>query len=419
MIRSGLTSILMLVVMSTTPIAWADDAPAILLKAGKIYISPEKTIENGAILIEAGTITGVGTDLAPPEGATIIELPDGTITAGLIDANSTAGYRSVNKAEHRSECIPELRVIDMVDLHSRSFDRLASTGVTTVYVSADSASVIGGRGAILRTGGPAGGRIIREAYGVKATIGREPIYKASRNRTPFGRTTFLTRRPNTRMGLAWVFRKSFHDAQIFARGETPATRGEGSPSDDSIPTLIGVLKGEIPLRIQARSHLDILTAIRLSREFNIPFTLEEGTDAYRCLDDLRENKIPIIYGPIFDYPHGFRAGSGEADKQRYNTLVKLIGAGLTVALSANDQTGEAALPHQATYAMRFGLSRSQALAAVTTTPAKLLELESPSGTIETGQPADVVLWSGEPFAATTRAEVVVIGGTIVRNATGG
>jgi len=69
--------------------------------------------------------------------------------------------------------------------------------------------------------------------------------------------------------------------------------------------------------------------------------------------------------------------------------------------------------------MRFGLSRSQTLAAVTTTPAKLLELESPSGTIETGQPADVVLWSGEPFAATTRAEVVVIGGTIVRNATGG
>src|SRR5690606_4205581 len=95
------------------------------------------------------------------------------------------------------------------------------------------------------------------------------------------------------------------------------------------------------------------------------------------------------------------------------TAAELVRAGLTVALTASDQTGEAGLPQQAMYAMRFGLSRAQALAAVTTTPAKLLGLGDAAGTIRPGTHADLVLWSGEPFAATTRAEAVIIGGQLV------
>lgn len=396
----------------------ADDsgvADLILLKAGKVYLTPDESLDNGEILIRNGRIVSIGTDLSAPEGATVIERPEGTVTAGLIDANSTAGYRSArSRAEHRSECIPELHVLDTLDLGSRDFDQLASSGVTTVYVSADSASVIGAQGAILHTGGPRDRRVVRKAYGIKATIGREPVYKASRNRGPFGIVSYLTRRPTTRMGLVWVFRKAFHDAALASRGQTPETHGEGTPSEASIQVLIRVLKGEIPLRIQARAQLDILTAIRLGREFNVSFILEEGTDAYRCIDVLRENKVPVIYGPLFDYPRGARAGSGEANRYRYSAPAALLKGGITLALSANDLGGEASLPRQAMYAMRFGLTRAQALAAVTVTPARLLEIEDVAGLIAEGRPADIVLWSGEPFAATTRAEAVVIGGHLVK-----
>lgn len=393
------------------------DEPAstvILLRAGRVYVAPDESLENGAVLIENGLISAVGADVAAPEGATIIERTEGTITAGLIDANAAVGFRDpVNRAEHASECVPELRVLDMLDLQSREFAQLAGQGVTTVYVSADSASVIGGRGALLRTGGPAEGRVVRDAWAVKATIGREPIFKGAFNRGPFGRVTHATRRPTTRMGLVWTFRKAFHDAHVVSRGETPATSGEGTPSEESLAHLLRVVRGETPLRIQARAQVDILTAIRLAREFNLRFVLEEGTQAYRCIDELKEYGVPVIYGPIFDYAAGYRGMTGEARRARYSTPVELINAGLTVALSAVDQTGEAALPRQAMFAMRHGLTRAQALAAVTTTPAKLLDIGDSAGEVRAGRPADIVLWSGEPFAATTRAEAVVIGGSLV------
>jgi len=398
---------------STTVHADATGDGAILLKAGKVYATPDKVITDGEVLIEGGKIVKVGRDVAAPKGATVIERPDGTITAGLIDANATAGYRDANgRAEHRSEVIPELHVIDLLDLEQESFAALARSGVTTVYISADAASVIGGQGAILRTAGPVEERTVRQTYGVKATIGREPIYKGSRNTRPSRRgTSYLARRPNTRMGLVWTFRKAFHDAEFAARGEEPATRGEGTPSEASLSVLVDLLKGEVPLRIQARAQHDILTALRLCREFDLKFVLEEGTDAYRCIDELKEADIAVIYGPLFDYPSGYRAS--ESKRYRYSAPAELLKGGLTLALSAHGLTGEAALPRQAMYAMRFGLTRTEALAAVTTTPAKLLEIDDIAGTIAKGRPADVVVWSGEPLAATTRAEAVIIGGRIV------
>lgn len=403
------------------PGASAQDAAAdspILLKAAKIYTG-DAVIENGAVLLREGKIAAIGSELAAPEGARVIDRPGATLTAGLIDANVAVSlFRGGNAAEHASEVIPELEVIDLIDLRSRPFQRLAAAGVTTVYISADSASVIGGQGAVLRTAGPDNGRVIRHAHGVKATVGREPIYKASRNRTPRGTTSFLTRRPNTRMGMTWVFRKAFHDARAFSEGRLPPTRGEGSANEQSLPILAQILKGDVPLRIQARAQIDILSAIRLTNEFGMTFILEEGIDANRCVQELKDNKIPVIYGPFYDYVRGVRSRAGDARRNRYSTPKVLLDAGLTVALSANDQTGEAGLPQQAMYAMRFGLSRRQALAAVTTTPAALLGIDDIAGKLETGRPADLVLWSGPPFDAATRADLVIIGGRIVHDATG-
>ena len=418
-VRRMWTLALAMAAFVTASSAMADDATPILIRAKKIYLSPERVVSPGAILVRDGKIDRIDETIEIADEVRVVNLEAATITAGLIDANTNAGYRfGYHDAEHASECIPEMRVLDTIDLESNDFRRLAQAGVTTVYVSPDSASVIGAQGTIVRTAGPVEARVVQETAGVKATLGREPIFKASFNRTPsqFG-TSFLTRRPTTRMGLVWVFRKSFHDAQTFARGETPGTRGEGSPSDAAIPNLIRILNNEIPFRIQARSQLDILTAIRLSHEFNLKFVLEEGTDAYRCIDELKADNIPVIYGPIFDYPIGFRAGTGESDRFRYSAPAELVNAGVTLALSAGDITGEGALPMQAGYAMRLGLTREQALAAATTIPAGLLNISDLAGSLDAGRAADLVVWSGEPFEATTRAEMVFINGRLVSDRT--
>ena len=117
-------------------------------------------------------------------------------------------------------------------------------------------------------------------------------------------------------------------------------------------TLAAVLDGKIPFRIQARKAHDIWSAIRFCNEFGIDFTLEEGTEAYRCLPELQERKVPVIFGPVFVYPTGYRAQTGEANRPCLNTAGLLHQAGLPVALTAGDLTGEGSLPHQVTYAIR-------------------------------------------------------------------
>ncbi|MBX3395464.1 MAG: amidohydrolase family protein [Phycisphaerae bacterium] len=396
----------------------SEPADTVVLKVGKLYEKPTKPLIDSILVVRDGEVVDFGRDIDVPAGARVIELPNAVITAGLIDACiSAAAFQNYKGPENETECTPQLRVLDSIDLRDESLRQLAESGVTAIHVTAEPVAVIGPRGATLRTSGPIGARTIKPADALKVTIGREPMYRRGWNRGPWGDVSFMTRRPTTRMGLIWTLRKSFHDASAAIRGESPGTHGDSSPSENALPLLERALKGEIPIRIQARQQLDILAALRVAKEFGFDFVLEEGTDAARCAAELKAAGVPVIYGPIFDYPTGFRAGSGEVNRARYSTPAELVRSGITLALTASDLSGEASLAMQASYAMRFGLTREQALAAVTTTPAKLLGIEDVAGEIGRNRPADLVVWSGEPFELTSRPVMVIVGGEIVLDRT--
>lgn len=467
-------------------------AQVVVVQAGSLHIGDGRIINNATVVIRDGIIEAVGANLRPPAGARVINVPEGSITPGLIDANAVvdsgqertpppaAGrgrgrgprprgedfYKKlqealthaddaercslaadhnpsiicfecghpencgdenqtaalgafavgvnqrVSLAESSSEVIPETRVIDSINLRAPDFMRLARGGVTTVYVTADSAAVISSQGAVVHTGGPAEGRVIREVDSVKATMGTEPSRVGQRNGTPrAGNVTFNTRRPTTRMGVVWVFRKAFYDAAKWSKG-LPVS-GADTPQEVSMPALNSILEGRIPLRIQARMQHDILTAFRLADEFNLSFVLEEATEAHRCIDELKAHGTQVVYGPIFIDPTGLRARSGEVSGAQVNTLRTLLDAGITTALTAHDLRDEDGLARQAMYAMRFGLSRAEALRAVTLTPAEILGLDDQLGTVQKDKRGDLVVWSGKPFDATSRPVVVIIGGEVV------
>lgn len=462
---------------------------ALLVKAGRVDLGNGQSIENAAVLIQDGVITAVGPDLVPPDGAKIIDLPDGVITPGLIDAaaivaderndltrastgfsghdnhahsgcdhesvwSSLAGPRQHaaccgsscprvlehadgqpckycgfpdaapqstavgvepwhSTAEQSAEVVPHLRVLDAIDLDSRDFNRLAESGVTTVFITPDSASVIGARAAIVRTGGPQDARVINPADAVKATFGSDPSYRGAYNQRPWRQNVSLyARRPTTRMGVTWVFRKAMYEATARMNGQ-PLSGGADTPSDPALDALGAVLNKKTPLRIQARTQVDITTALRLTEEFALDFTLEEATDAYRCATELAARSVPVVYGPIFADAEGWRAVFGEVENTRLATPRKLIDHGIKMALTASDMRDEQGLAAQAMYSMRFGLSYDEALAAVTETPARILGIADRTGTLESGKSADLVLWTGQPFQPTTRPAAVVIAGQVI------
>ena len=395
------------------PIAASEDKDdLIVVKAPLIHKGDGQVVKDGIIVIKDGKIRAIGNGLPIQVGAREIK-SEGVVTPGLIDAASTAGViNTYSWTEHSSEVVPQMRTLDAVDRRSRVFERLVRKGVTTVYVTPGSGSVIGSRGTVLKTAGPVSGRILVTEGSVKATLGRDTQMRGSYNRRPSGEVTFLTRRPTTRMGSTWVFRDAFYSALRYqeARGKGG---GQASPHDPAMETLVAVITGKVPFRIQARQYNDIWAAIRLCNEFGIDFVLEEATEAYRCIPELKERNVPVVYGPIFTHARGFRSSSGEARRPCINTAGLLRKAGVTVALTAGDQAGEGALPHQAGYAIRGGLPFDDALKAVTSVPAGILGLEKRLGLLKPGMDADLVIWSGTPFAATTQAVTVLINGEVV------
>lgn len=330
--------------------------------------------------------------------------------AALDLASGLVGSRL--RTEASSESVPHTRVIDALDLRSPDFRRLVAGGVTTVFVSSDNSAVVGPRGAIVKTGGALRERIVRDEDAVCAAIGSDPIRIGLRNTGPSRNfVTTRTRRPTTRMGVAWVFRKVMYDAIDYREGR-PVT-GADAPPEAALPALVQILAGEIPLRIHARTQTDILSALRLSGEFGLRFMLVEATDAWKCLDELRESKTPVVFGPIYIDPTGLRAFTGETSDARLNTLGALLDAGIPTALTAQDLREEDGLARQAMYAVRAGLEPNRAIAAVTSTPAELLGIADKVGMIAAGKEADIVVWTADPTHAGSQPRVVLIAGRIV------
>jgi imidazolonepropionase-like amidohydrolase len=448
------------------------DADVIVLKARRIHTLTGEPIDGGVVIVRGGKIEAVGRGLPIPDGARVIARPDGVITPGLIDACCTLdpeipesasgwpfdsgrpslwrrlgedaardhdgpdhvctpecpGWQStaaqeplasatppgLTWAEQSSEVTPHRLVIDSVNLLSNDFSRLLNGGVTMVYVSADSSEVIGGRGTILKTAGPLSERVVRRADAVKASMGSDPSDRGLPNFLPpyYGPPpSILTRRPTTRMGVEWVFRKAFYDAQRVRDGL--AIYGADMPPRQAIPVLQQVLAGEVPLRIQARMQHDIFTALRLAAEFHLKFTLEEATEAYRCLPQLKQAAVPVLFGPVYITPKGFRSLTDEVNRPRLNSPRQLADAGIEFALTAQELRDEEGLVRQAMLAVQNGLTPAQGLRAVTATPAALLGLQDQLGTIAPGGAADLVVWSTEPLDATSRPLVVLINGRVV------
>jgi len=467
MIRMCLVvSVVLGVLAASAPAADKSDPEVIAIKAGRVYTMSGEPIDGGVVIIRAGRIEAIGRDLPIPEGARVIARADGVVTPGLIDACCTldpeipegAGgfsfeegkpslWRALGEyaarprdeeddpllprtaapgplaagmpvnltwTEQSSEVTPHRLVIDSVNLLSNDFARLLKGGVTTVYASADSSEVIGGRGAILRTGGPLDGRVVRRADAVKASMGGDPSDRGLPNFLPpyYGPSpSILTRRPTTRMGVEWVFRKAFYDAERVRDGL--AIHGADMPPREAIPVLQQILAGEVPLRIQARMQHDIFTALRVAAEFHLKFTLEEATEAYRCLPQLKAAGAPVILGPLYMTAEGYRGMTDEVRRPRLNSPRQLADAGIEFALTAQEMRDQEGLVRQAMLAARNGLTTEQALRAVTATPAEMLGLPDHAGTLVPGGVADLVMWNAEPLAAASRPLAVLINGRVV------
>jgi imidazolonepropionase-like amidohydrolase len=375
-------------------------AEGFTIHAREVHPVSGAALEDASVAVREGKIVEVGRGAHGPRGARVLE--GGSLTPGLIDAASTAGI--AGKAnEESSEVAPAIRVLDALDPKARAFERLARAGVTAVFVSPGTRGVIGGLGTVVKTAGESlDARVVEPASALKAAMGDDP----SRGNIPvrFGTpTNFYFRRPTSRMGVVWLFRKAFFDAA--------EARKAGRRGDEDTDVLAEVLEGKRGLRVTARRLNDVRTALRLAEEFGLRIQIDGADEAYLCAEELRAREVAVVAGPI---PSAPSSRFSEVDEPCLANASLLAKAGVLLALTAGDRGGEEALPGQALFAMRYGLPFEAALRAVTLDAARILGIEERLGSIEAGKDADLVLWEGAPFAS--RPLAVLVDGRLVYDA---
>jgi len=379
------------------------------VKAGRILTISGEPITDGVILIEDGKIAEIGTGIEIPEDATVIDAGKSVVMPGLVDASAAAPVRG-DLNEQSSEITPTFRISDALDPQSKALKRVVQTGVTTLFVSPGLQNVIGGMGVVVKpTGKIPQQMIVKDEAALRIVM---DLDSTQGNRIPRREPAinFYYRRPGTRMAIIWMLRKSFFDARQQA--------DSGQTEDPNLAVLSAALKDEIPIHVNARRAIVIRAALKVADEYGLKLILQECTEGYKVAGQLAERKIPVVLGPFYYYP-GNTGQYREGRKVNWNNAGILAEAGVKVALSSGGQSGAIDILTAATFAVRHGMDRDEALKAITITPAEILGVADRVGSLEKGKDADIVILSGDPLNVTTRVEKVILNGKTVYQQTSG
>ena len=365
----------------------------------------------GDVAIENGKIVAVGQSLSYSD-AEVRDVTGMTVMPGIVDPHchigmweDAMGFEGADGNECTNPITPELRAIDAINPYDRCFEEAAAGGVTTCVTGPGSANVIGGQFVAIKTyGDSVDDMVLRFPVAVKAAFGENPkrVYNG-KNQTP-----------STRMATAALMRKALIEAQEY---NEKLERGKADP--EKMPErnlgkeiLAHVIRRELPMKIHAHRADDILTAIRICREFKLRYTLDHCTEGYLITDKLKEALSEdcegIIVGPLLT-----DRSKIELKNLSFKAPKVLEQAGIEYAMMTDHPvTPEQYLPICTAVAVREGASEESALKAITINAAKITGIADRVGSIEVGKDADIAVFSGHPFDFRSRCVLTLVNGKV-------
>ena len=382
----------------------------LVLKNGKLLTMAGQEFV-GDIAIEDGKIAAVGKDL-PTENAEVKDVSGCYVMPGIIDAHchigmweDSMGREGADGNECTNPVTPELRAIDAINPFDRCFEEACAAGITTCVTGPGSANVIGGQFVAMKTAGKdMEDMILRFPVAMKSAFGENPkrVYGSS------------DKTPQTRMATAAIMRKAFTDALEYGKKIEDAKDDPSKlPAKDlGKEALLKVLKREMTLKIHAHRADDILTAIRIAKEFNVRFTLEHCTEGYLITDQIgqaiAEQGAGVIIGPLLS-----DRSKIELKNLSFKAPKVLNDAGIEFAMMTDHPViPEQYLPVCAALAVREGLPEDVALKSITINAARIVGIDDRVGSLEVGKDADVAVFSGHPLDFRTRCVLTVVNGKV-------
>ena len=382
----------------------------ILIKDAEVLTMSGTNYKKASILIKDGSIAKISENIEIKDDYEIIDGKDKTVIPGIIDAHTHLGIEEDGIGWEGQDCnemtdpiTPHLRAIDAVNPEDFALKESLQNGVTTIMTGPGSANVLGGESMVIKTYGKTVDQmVLKNPAGLKAAFGENPkrVYNKQ------------NKLPSTRMGIAAIMRENLMKAQDYIQKKENAVK-DNKPFDRDIKmeSLIRVINKELPLKVHAHRADDIMTAMRIAKEFDINITLEHCTEGHKIADEIAQAGIPAIVGPSMT-----GRVKVELSDLSFKTAGILAKAGVKVALMSDHPvipTKNATV--YAALAIKEGLDPKEALKAITINPAEILGVDDKVGSIEEGKDADLVIYSGHPLDITSNIEKVLINGNIVEN----
>lgn len=396
------STLALFVVAALVSRADAQDVPRAFVGARVLPIAGAP-IDDGVLVILHGKIEAVGPRASTtlPANAVVVDVKGKVLMPGLVDTHSHVGGGW--GADDSAPIQPGVRMLDAVDCRDAGFQRAQAGGITTLNVMSGSGHLMGGQTIYLKNrdarsidemcyrfpdGAPMGG--MKMANGTNSH--REP---------PF---------PGTRGKSAALVRESFVAALEYKRKLDAAGNDDSKkpPRDLAMEGLLEVLSGRRIVHHHTHRHDDILTVLRLAKEFGFRVVLHHVSEAWKVADEIAAAKIPCSLIEI-DSPGG-KLEASDFDSRSAAELEKR-GAPELVAFHTDDWITDSRLfLRSAGLAVRAGLSRETALAGLTLNPARMLDLGDRIGSLERGKDADFLVLSGDPLSVYTAVEQTWAGG---------
>jgi len=385
----------------------------ILLKNGTVLDGRGKRREKCDVLVDHGKIKEIGAGLTTPPKCQVIDCSGMIVTPGFIDAHCHVGmweesneWAGSDGNEMTNPSTPHLRAIDAINPDDIAFKDACKAGITAVFTGPGSANVIGGQSVVIKTAGSSvvDELVVKDPAGLKMALGENPkrVYGVGKNQYP-----------STRMGNAAVMREAFYKAKNYLEKKK---RGKKDPDkapefDLQNEVLASVLEGKLTARCHAHRFDDIITIIRIQKEFGFKLRIEHCTDGHKIAPYLAKNKIDAIIGPSMS-----ARVKEELKDITFSTAGILQKAGVKVAIMTDAPVIPIDyLPLMVGLARKNGLSEEGALKSVTLHAAEICDCADRIGSLEPGKDADIAVFDGDPFEMKSVCRLTLIDGKIVHN----
>ena len=374
-------------------------------------------IENGTVVIRDGKIEAVGASVNVPAGAQTIEGRGLSVYPGMIDAGTNMGLVEVPQGANGTVDLsevgdfnPNAKAIIAVNPHSAHIAVTRVEGVTN-SVTAPTGGLISGQAAMINLLGtaPKEMAVIPQA----ALVINYPRIGGGGGGGFGGNQQAPTNLSETLEANARQLdqiRKILRDAEAYGRAQDAYAKDKSLPRPDQnvvLESLVPYVRGEHPVIFRAEREAEIRGAIRFAEEMKLRPIIVGGNDAWKVASLLKDKNVPVILTGVLSLP----VREDDAYDSLYENPAKLQQAGVLFAISTGDAGPEVRnLPQYAGMAAAYGLSKADALKAVTLNPARIMNAGDRLGSIEAGKMANLVVTDGDLLEIRTHIRYLFIDG---------